>query len=261
MKTLFESLRGRYMTHTSIDKGPFSCNDIFSARDKYIALVDKYKDDFKKDAVEAFGEWMKENPTKRNVTAQAELNVGINIYSQDKLFLDIIKEMSRIGVIDNEFEDRRYFDKNELYLGATRYSLKYVLSCPTYKQFRDGNYKAEDRIYDEPMVFSKSRYGNGYNDFPADDMTILRQKLYDCIKGVDFEVYKSIYNTPDKNRPSLPKYSIVLTAQYDKSKLKKLWQEITNDKRLQNYADRHEAIGRGIAAYYASKGPGEYVGD
>lgn len=249
------------MTHTSIDKGLFHGNDIFSARDKYLVLVDIYKEDFEKAATEAFGEWMKENPTKRNVTAQAELNVGINLHNHDNLFEDILKEMSRIGVVDNEFEDRRYFDKDDPDFGTTRYSLKYIIKCPTYKQFRDGNYKTEEIVYDEPAVFLKSKYGNGYNNFSADDMTILRQKLYDCIKSIEYEVYKSVYTNSDSRRPSLPKFSIILTAQYDKSKLKKLWQEITNDKRLQDYADSHDAIGKGIADYYASKGPGEYTGD
>jgi len=108
------------------------------------------------------------------------------------------------------------------------------------------------------VYFKDSQYGNGYNNLPAEDMTVLRRKLWDCMSGTGCEVVE--YEGRGAGVP-VPSFTIRLIAKYDKKKLKDFLSYLQTDKRLQNFASSHEATSRGIAGYYASKRSGEYVGD
>lgn len=263
MRTLFESIISRDKTYTELERTTIK-TDLFHARPKWMALVDKYKEQFKEEVVKGVGEWMKEHPTKRNVSAGSDFTVGVSLFEESPLFDELYREMSNIGLIYSEFVNPKvyYGRRSEVELGEPYYTLRYDVSAPTYKQFKEDNYKVVEKVTkDVSPIFTPSRYGNGYNNLPADDMTILRQKMYDCVKGFEVVVYKVEYKYESDHTPLLPNYHIVVTALFDRKKMKDLLTELRADKRLQHFADVMDEVGKGIADYYASKGPGDYVGD
>ena len=224
--------------------------------------IDEIVEDFlngqgKDDTVKAVGRWFEKNQNRRNVKTGTYCGVVLYIADlENKLLMDVINELERIGVsnMGGEFSPVSKWSTGGVNCG--RVDIKF--SVATYKQFREKNYNYQVLRYLDPMTFKKCSYGNGYNDLPAEDMNVLRQKLYDCMTTTTCEV---LAFPPSRNVIEIPEYRVVLTAQYDKRKLKELLNFLKNDKRYQNFADRMDDMSRGIEAYYASKRPGEYVGD
>jgi hypothetical protein len=263
MKSLFESIISKDRIYTELEKNNIK-TDLFNAQSKWMGLVDKYIETFKKDSYDEFKKWLKEHPTRRNISAESSFSVGVVLYEESRLYDELCKEMHDVGVLQNEFDNpKNYFgDREENQLGETYYLYRYNLSAPTYKQFTEGKYK-ESEYFDKNITphFEDSRVWNGYNNLSADDQTILRKKMYDCIKGFEAIVYKIDYKYSSDRHPILPQYRVVMKAIFDKKKLKDLLVEIRSDKRLQRYAQVMKDVRKGISDYYASKGPGDYTGD
>ena len=205
-------------------------------------------------------EWFKNNPKRRNIKAISHWSVTMYLLNNsDKILIDVSKELDRIGVV-GPCTWWSMIGKDGLGGNVSCGQGTIELTTATEKQFREGTYKyTRSDVFLNNLTFSPSKSGNGYNDLPAEDMSVLRRKFWDCMSGVTCDVecvpgYR-LSKTP------IPNFNINLIVNYDKGKLKSFLKELQNDRRLQNYAERHEAMGRGIAAYYASKGPGDYVGD
>ena len=236
--------------------------NMFNVRNdsKFKEIYDKYSSSLLDESRKIFGEWFKSNPNKRNVSSSSTIEICRSVECDDKIFADVVDELHRIGVIDDElinitFKSNDYDDR---IFETTTYNFK----CPTYKQFRDGIFVEEhnSRTFKE-FIFVNSRYDNGYNHFPAKDIDILRRGLYDCVKDIKVDVFKYLPTNTSSKYPLLPKYRIVMRTIFDESKLKKFYEELKSDRRLQRFAEVHDAVGKGINNYYASKGPGDYVGD
>lgn len=211
----------------------------------------------KEAVLEGVCNWYKDNQTRRNIAAGTSIKVVFYLVDLDnKLLVSVVEELKRIGVYGNggEWEPIGKWGLGGIGLG----SCNVQLNVATYKQLGADNYKftVSNGVYGPS--FKKTDYGNGYNDLPAEDMTVLRQKLYDCMNGTKLEVKKY---PGSKRNYDIPGFVVALTAQYDKKKLKDLLTYLKSDKRLQNFADSLDNTSKGIQAYYASKRPGEYVGD
>ena len=205
-------------------------------------------------------EWFKNNPKRRNIKAISHWFITMYLLNDsDKTLIDVSKELDRIGVI-GPCSWWSMIEKNGLggKVGCGQGTIEFATA--TEKQFREGTYKySHSDIFLNNLTFSPSKYGNGYNDLPEEDMSVLRRKFWDCMNGVtcDIECVPGYRLT----KTPVPNFNVSLIVNYDKGKLKSFLKELRNDHRLQNYAKRHETMGRGITAYYASKGPGDYVGD
>ena len=98
MKTLYDSLRLFFADVELIDKSSLKTSDVFNLRSKYMTIVDKYRDEFKKDCEEVFGAWYEGNQTKRNVSAFTRFDVNMRLHSEDRAFIEVLNEMERIGL-------------------------------------------------------------------------------------------------------------------------------------------------------------------
>ena len=211
-----------------------------------------------KDAIlKGLRDWYKDNQSRRNISAGTSIQAKFYVVDpSDKLLVSVVEELKRIGVYGSNGEWD--YDGKWGFGGVDCGHCNVLLNVATYKQLGTDNYKFTISNGTFSPFFNKITYGNGYNDLPAEDMNILRQKLYDCMNGTKVEI-KSLPG--DKRNLNIPGFIVALTAQYDKKKLKDLLDYLKNNKRLQNFATRMEATSRGIAAYYASKRPGDYTGD
>lgn len=269
MKTLFESLKIGFIVIDTLEDG-FLNIDMFNSPKKYLAIVDKYSNQFKEDSIKNFGEWMKNNPTRRNISAETEFSVNISLrgVEDNKLLDDVIREMNRIGVVDFDFEPDfsiKYAGNKEraryLNYGENYYKKTLSIYCSTYKQFKDDKCNVQIEVKETAPVFKESKSDNSYNKLPAKDIDVVRKKLYGCIKGFNYEVYKEETTLKDSRKPNLPKYRVILEAQYDNTKLKKMLDDIKSDRYLQRYANSMDSISREISKYYGSKRSGDYSGD
>ena len=226
-------------------------------RDVY-EFVQQLADEQVKEAVlKGVRDWYKDNQSRRNVSTGTNINAVLHIVDRDnKILMSVIDELERIGVMgeNGEFDTPNTWSLGGVSLG----SCNVRFNVATYKQLGADNYKFSVENGTYGPSFKKSNYGNGYNHLPAEDMNVLRQKLYDCMNGTKYE----ILSLPgDKRNLNIPSFIALFTAQYDKRKLKDLLNELKEDRRLQNFADVKDATSKGIQAYYASKKPGDYVGD
>lgn len=202
-------------------------------------------------------EWYKDNKTRRNVHAGTSITAVFYVADpNNKVLMSVIEELKKIGVYGENGE----FDTIDRWrLGGSKLGTCTVdVSVSTYKQLGADNYKTVVSNNTFSPTFRKTNYGNGYNHLPAEDMNILRQKLYDCMNGTLYEIKEF---PGDKKSLDIPSYVASFTAQYDKKKLKEFLDYLKNDRRLQNFANQMDATSKGIQAYYASKRPGDYVGD
>lgn len=209
--------------------------------------------------VDAVGEWYKNNEKRRNVIAPSEINVVFSVAdNNNKLLMDVINEIRRIGVIGEYGEFEPDLENYDHMMNCGKIEIKF--STPTYKQFKEGNYKYDTVIKNGCYLkIDDITAGNGYNDLPATDMNAIRRMLYDCMSSTKCE-FISIPGSKFFATP-VPSFYMVLTPVYDKSKLKKLLDSLKNDRRLQDFANKLDKMSKGIRDYYASKRPGEYVGD
>lgn len=229
---------------------------------KVYTTIDEFIDSKAKDLIlQRVKEWFEKNPNRRNIKSITIANCYFVLNNgEDKLLGEVINEIRRIGVngVSGEFD---VFDEKHLgwAIGQFIGSANITFSTATYKQFKEGNFKYDKSYKGDCVVkFQKTTYGNGYNELPADDMNIIRTKLYDCMEDTTCEI---IASPTRSNGPDIPKFTVYLKAVFNKNKLKSLLNELKSDRRLQNYAERLENIDRGIRAYYASKKSGDYTGD
>lgn len=258
MKPLYD-----YITASSSDMKDTVVVTDYNLKESPLDLGNKiYKDvqefaegQVKEKIVDEIGKWYEDAKNRRNVVVNTAIDVRFYLIDKDnKLLMNIIDELKRIGVYGEpgEFNSIGSWGLGGVNCGAC--NIKF--SVPTYKQFKEGNYKYDVVNNVSSPYFKTTSYGNGYNGLSKEDITSLRQKLYDCMNGTKYEVKEF----PGK-RNRILSFIVALTAQYDKRKLKEFLSYLQNDKRLQNFATRHEQVSRGIDAYYASKNPGDYVGD
>lgn len=223
--------------------------------------LDSFIDDKAKELIlKRVSDWYKDNPNRRNIKITTNVNCYLFLNNgNDKLLDEVIKELQRIGV-NGKGDEFDIFDDKRAWVGGSQVaSASIKFTTATYKQFKEGIYKYDKSFNNDCVVkFETIPYGNGYNELPADDINILRKKLYDCTDDTTCEI---VTRPVRPNGPDIPAFIIYLKAVFNKNKLKSLLNELKSDRRLQNYAERLENIDRGIRAYYASKKSGDYTGD
>ena len=220
-----------------------------------------------KDAVvKAIDNWYQQNSTRRNISARTYISTFLFINDKkDKLLNEVINEIERIGVSGGDVNEFDFIDDYPSWSLAGRKCgvAEIDFFASTLKQFKEGNYKYNISKLDVGAGFISNSHGNGYNGLPVDDMNVIRRKLYDCM--IDTKCTVLQYSNPrgDSKYASsvMPEFRVVLSAVYNKSKLKSLLNELKSDRRLQVFADKMDVVSKGIRDYYASKRPGEYVGD
>lgn len=226
----------------------------------YTTLDEFINNEAKTAILKKIGEWYKDNSKRRNIQVTTTVSCYLFLDNgEDKLLKDVIDEIRRIGVygVYGEFDA---FDKRPSLVSGQRVteaSIKF--STPTYKQFEENNYKYSYTFNNDCVFkFIESPHTNGYNMLPADDMNVIRRKLYECTNDTTYEIAA----LPSySNGLHIPRFIMYLKASFDKNKLKNLLKELKNDRRLQDFADRLESVDRGIRNYYASKKSGDYTGD
>ena len=204
--------------------------------------------------------WFEKNPSRRNVKSTSRWNITLYLLNNsDKTLIDVSKELDRIGVI-GPCTWWSMIGKDGLGGNVSCGQGTIDFSTPTAKQFKDGNYKYScSDIYVNNFTFTPSQSGNGYNNLPATDMTVIRKKFWECMDGVTCNI--NYFPNEHSERPTIYNFNVILVAKYDKGKLRSLLKELQEDRRLQNFAEVNDSIGRGIARYYASKKSGDYTGD
>lgn len=258
MKRLFEYLNNREQV-VLVPTHKLSVNPSKSAG-KLDALIKQLIDDkFKGIMLDSTTKWFDENPRRRNIAVVGNVIVGVNYNDpSNKLLPEVTNELSRIGVmgLTRELNTRADYTDNIIRKVVT-------LSVGSQKQLKDGNYKitVKDQFSgcNKEIGFADSVHINGYNDFPAADSRILGERFYDCMKDLECRVVADDGMT-GTYQPT-PVMTIELTVLYDNSKLKKLLNDLKNDKRLQDYARRMDAMSRGLRNYYDSVPSGGYTGD
>jgi hypothetical protein len=107
-----------------------------------------------------------------------------------------------------------------------------------------------------------SEYGNGYHNLPGTTIAEYREKLLSCIKNTEVIVEKQMGGY-SWSGTTYAQIIVHIVPVYDKSKLNKLYDLVSTDPELQDYARRLDSISRGIDAYYAEKAArgDHYTGD
>lgn len=126
-------------------------------------------------------------------------------------------------------------------------------------QLDDIKFNETVRLESLPQKFEED--GNGYNHLTGKTITTYREKLLECITDTVVEVSEIDRVIAYTKYPCQGGLKVVITPIFSNSKLNKLYKEIASDETLAKYADIMKSTSDGIAAYYASKGPGDYTGD
>lgn len=258
MKNLFEYINPK---ESKVVIPKYNLKTVPIKSDIYNIVFDFLNNDTKEYLLKKVEEWYEDN--KRRKTATAYVTCQAIFYANDsknKLLMEVINEIESIGVSDisGEFNlPTKWVDG-----GANCGVMKSVLSSPSYTSFKSDEYNYRVTGSLKSIHFDKSIHANGNNGLSADDMNIIRQKLYDCMIDTTCEIVEKPSYSPSYSKNDLSiNYVAYFTAQYDNRKLKKLLDELKNDRRLQNFAKIANDMRKGIDDYYASKKPGDYVGD
>ena len=257
MRDLYNYITSSHKDATVIADYTFRQTPLALGKRVYSDVQDIAERDVKKAVLKGVRDWYKDNQSRRNINTATGIQAVLYIVDpENKLLVEVVNEFKRIGVYgqDGEWETASKWGLGGVSCGGCNIQF----NVATYKQLEADNYKFTIINSAHSPSFKKTTYGNGYNDLPAEDMTALRQKLYDCMNGTKLEVMTLPRGKRDLE---IPTFIAAYTAQYDKKKLKDLLDYLKSDKRLQNFATRLDATNKGIQAYYASKRPGDYTGD
>lgn len=113
----------------------------------------------------------------------------------------------------------------------------------------------------EGAVSDDIRYGNGYNNLPANIITEYRGELLKLFsKKAEIRVTKFERKHKSQYWANID-YYVVIRPVIDESKIKKLEEMILSNEELLGYKARLDSAHDALSRYYDSKGSGDYTGD
>ena len=236
------------------------------------------ENEIKDKCIDILKDWYPKHSTAKKVRVSSSLLIFVCLGNdKDRLLSEVLEEIEKIGVDPVEigeftsWNDSTKTCSGSFYPGVCRGYYTINLDVPTYKQFKEDKYTfkvSPFSNYNKSIVFEPNKAGNGYNKLSAETATIIRRKLYDCIVDsnyqiIEFEPPKEMKDDMGDKYPSslMPNYKMMITPVYNKFKLKNLLEELRSNREWQEYAAAMDRVSKGIHSYYASKRPGDYVGD
>ena len=233
------------------------------------------ENEIKDKCIDILKDWYSKHPTARKVGVGSSLSIFVCLGNdKDRLLSDVLGEIERIGVRPIEigefdsWNDSTKTNSRAYSPGVCKGSYIINLDVPTYKQFKEDKYTFKVSPYgnyNKSIAFEPNKEGNGYNELSAETATIIRRKLYDCIVDSNYQIieFEPPKEMKDDKYPNafIPQYKMMIAPVYNKSKLKSLLEELRSNREWQNFAAKMDRVSKGIRSYYASKRPGDYVGD
>ena len=217
--------------------------------------INDWDDELQKMLNEAVADFYAKNPRKRNSGRYiVETNVKFSLFPRDSaldIYNKIKAEYGRIGMYS-------LWLNNPESLGASmiegQSSDRVAATDPS---------KIKTKTYSDVRRYEgDSEYGNGYNSLPGETIEEYREKLLSCIKSTEVIVEKQMGGHCWRGE-TYAQIIVHIVPVYDKSKLDKLYDLVSTNPELQDYASRMDSISKGISAYYAEKAArgDHYTGD
>ena len=220
--------------------------------------IHDWDDELQKLLNEAVADFYAKNPRKRNSGRYiVETNVKFSLFPKDSaldIYNKIKAEYRRIGMYS-------LWLNNPESLGSSmiegQSSDRVAATDPS---------KIKTKTYSNVSRYDgDSEYGNGYNNLPAATIEEYREKLLSCIKSTEVIVEKQMgdHSLRSWQGETYAQIIVRIVPVYDKSKLDKLYDLVSSDPELQDYARRLDIVDKGISAYYAEKAAkgDHYTGD
>lgn len=258
MKTIYQILTEAKQEPIEIDR--FNAKMDWSKKWKgVIDWTNKHMGDWSEDMANILNEYVaqfyKDNPRKRNCgPCEVSTEIYLCLTPQDSsldVYNKLKAEYQRIGMATNHMT----FDNQEIahVILNGQSSERAAATDPS---------KIKTKTYPAKARYDDREYGNAYNRLPSETVVEYREKLADCIKNTEVIVKKQLGSIGIFGH-GIGKIIVTIVPVYDKAKLNKLYDEISNNQELQNYAEHLESTSRAISAYYDEKRTNRdyYTGD
>lgn len=217
--------------------------------------IHDWDDELQKLLNEAVAEFYAKNPRKRNCGPYVvETDVRFSLFPRDSaldIYNKIKAEYDRIGMYS-------LWLNNPKSLGTST-----IVGQSSDRTAATDPSKIKTKTYSDVRRYDgDSEYGNGYHNLPGTTIAEYREKLLSCIKNTEVIVEKQMGGYSWRGEAYV-QFIVHIVPVYDKSKLNKLYDLVSTDPELQDYARRLDSISRGIDAYYAEKAAkgDHYTGD
>ena len=217
--------------------------------------IHDWDDELQKLINEAVVDFYAKNPRKRNSGRYVvETDVRFSLFPRDSaldIYNKIKAEYDRIGMYSIWLNNPKSLGTSMI---EGQSSDRAAATDPS---------KIKTKTYSDVRRYDgDSEYGNGYHNLPGETIAEYREKLLSCIKNTEVIVEKQMGGYCWRGE-SYAQFIINIVPVYDKSKLNKLYDLVSTDPELQDYARRMDSISRGISAYYAEKAAkgDHYTGD
>ena len=207
--------------------------------------IHDWDDELQKLLNEAVVDFYTKNPRKRNCGPYVvETDVKFSLFPRDSaldVYNKIKAEYSRIGMYT-------IWLNNPESLG-----LSTIIGQSSDRAAATDPSKIKTKTYSNVHRYNgDSEYNNGENSLPGTTIAEYREKLLSCIKNTEVIVEKQMGGYSWRGE-SYAQLIIHIVPVYDKSKLNKLYDLVSTNPELQDYARRMENIDKAISAYYAEK--------
>lgn len=207
--------------------------------------IHDWDDELQKLLNEAVADFYAKNPRKRNCGPYVvETDVRFSLFPRDSaldIYNKIKAEYDRIGMYS-------LWLNNPKSLGTST-----IVGQSSDRTAATDPSKIKTKTYSNVSRYDgDSEYGNGYHNLPGTTIAEYREKLLSCIKNTEVIVEKQMGGYSWRGEACV-QFIVHIVPVYDKSKLNKLYDLVSTDPELQDYARRLDSIGRGIDAYYAEK--------
>lgn len=261
MKTIYQTIMESRPEPIEIDR--FTVKMDWSK--KWKGVIDWTKDhihdwdeELQKLLNEAVADFYAKNPRKRNCGPYiVETDVRFSLFPRDSaldIYNKIKAEYDRIGMYS-------LWLNNPKSLGTST-----IVGQSSDRTAATDPSKIKTKTYSDVRRYEgDSEYGNGYHNLPGTTIAEYREKLLSCIKNTEVIVEKQMggHSLRSWQGETYAQFIIHIVPVYDKSKLNKLYDLVSTDPELQDYASRLDSISKGISAYYAEKAAkgDHYTGD
>lgn len=213
--------------------------NVFAAANKE---AQQYIDNIKDIVFKSIQDFYNNNPRMQKISRNGKVIVKTALDKNDPIIKDLYSLFEKIGMLG----------VIEWFNGKTGNSC-YIQGDSPYRSYRDDINKikwSNVKYYEVKSIDNINIPGNGYNNIPSSIMNEYRDKLCEIIDKTEISVIN--------NNASV---MVIVKPIFNKSKVKKLYNEIIENEELMRYMERLQATSKGISDYYSSKRPGEYTGD
>lgn len=256
MKTIYQILTEDKQEPIEIDR--FNVKMDWSKKWKgVIDWTNKHLDDWNEDMTNILNEYVAQfytdNPRKRNCgPCEVSTNIFLSLAPQDSsldAYNKLKLEYERIGIDTHQMT----FDNREI-------SHVIVNGQSSERTAATDPSKIKTKTYSAKARYDDQEYGNMI--VSGDVIATYREKILACIKNTEVIVKKQLGGNGIFGK-GIGKIIVTIVPVYDKSKLNKLYDEISNNPELQKYAKHLESTSRTISAYYDEKRANRdhYTGD